>query len=203
MTRTRSWGVGAVVFLTLGVSLSGCAGTDQTGTNAPTTAPQVPPPYSRAAFGTGWPVVHGTCTVRSVILERDAGPAAFDSGDGCRDAGPIVDLYTGETINPKQAQIDHVLSLEQAWVEGAWKWTPQARHTFYLDQANLRAVSGTINDQKGSKSPATWRPPAKSGWCGYAMTYESTATRWHLPVTPEDTEALSALLDTCPAPIGN
>lgn len=159
-----------------------------------------PPPYNRDTdFGRGWATVHGHCDTREVILERDAGVNAVDSdGDGCKDDGPIVDLYTGNTIRPPQAQIDHVYPLEKAWVGGAWKWGPVQRRIFALDQANLRAVTGSVNESKGERGPASFRPPAVSGWCGYQLIYRATANRWALPITPADDAALRDMATTCP-----
>lgn len=163
-------------------------------------ADPAPPPYNRETdFGRGWATVHGHCDTREAVLERDAGLAAVDTdGDGCKDDGPIVDLYTGNTIRPTQAQIDHVYSLRQAWDGGAWKWSPVQRRIFALDQANLRAVTGAVNDAKGDLGPGQWRPPARSGWCGYQMIYRATAQRWALPITAADDAALRDMATTCP-----
>lgn len=156
------------------------------------------PPYDRALFGTRWPRVHGACDVREDVLARDAGPAAVDTdGDGCADDGPITDLYTAHTITPHQSQIDHVLSLGQAWYAGAWAWTPAQRHAFYADESNLRAVSGIENDRKGDLGPARWRPPVRSGWCVFATTYRATATKYHLSITLADEAALTDMAATC------
>jgi hypothetical protein len=142
--------------------------------------------------------VRGNCDTREVVLERDAGPAAVDTdGDGCRDDGPIFDIYTGTTIPPQAADIDHVLSLKAAWDAGAWAWTPTQRQTFAQDQSNLRAVSRSVNEAKGDRTPAQWSPPARSGWCWFAATYRATAQRWHLPVSAADDTALNTMISTC------
>lgn len=158
------------------------------------------PAYDRDKdFGRGWALVHGHCDTREAVLERDAGLAAVDTdGDGCRDDGPIVDLYTGNTITPAQTQIDHVYSLKQAWVVGAWKWSAVQRAIFAQDQSNLRAVTGAVNERKGDLGPGEWRPPARSGWCGYQMIYRATAVRWSLPISPADDAALRDMATTCP-----
>jgi hypothetical protein len=159
---------------------------------------EIPPSYQRSAFGVGWPRALGEhCTVRQVILARDAGANAQDNGDGCDDAGPIMDLYTGLIITPQQAQIDHVYSLEQAWIAGAWRWTPAQRHAFYIDQSNLRAVSAKGNESKSSKGPSDWRPPSESGWCVYATTWRATADKWHLLVTEKDAAAVIDMRKKC------
>jgi hypothetical protein len=159
-----------------------------------------PPPYNRAKdFGTGWMKVRGNCDTREIVLERDSGLAAVDTdGDGCRDDGPILDPYTGNTITAKQAQIDHVFSEGNAWYAGAWRWSATQRRIFSQDQSNLRAVTGTINESKGDLGPDAWRPPSRSGWCTYQMIYRATAVRWKLTVTPAQDTALANMTKTCP-----
>jgi hypothetical protein len=190
------------VVAVVGVSVTGCQSLT-TATRSPIVVANTdpgPPPYNRDVdFGRGWATVRGHCDTREAVLERDAGLAAVDTdGDGCKDDGPIVDLYTGNTIRPTQAQIDHVYSLKQAWEEGAWRWSPVQRRIFALDQANLRAVTGSVNDAKGDLGPGGWRPPARSGWCGYQLIYRATAQRWTLPITPMDDVALRDMATTCP-----
>lgn len=156
------------------------------------------PPYHRSEFGSGWARVHGNCDTREVVLERDAGPAAVDSdGDGCKDDAPVLDIYTERMVSPRSADIDHVYSLKAAWDAGAWKWSAVQRRAFAQDQANLRAVSRSVNESKGDRTPSQWSPPARSGACWFATTYRATATRWHLTVSPADGAALNELLATC------
>jgi hypothetical protein len=192
--------------LTGGLIVAGCQQSGEPNANASRTPalahavtdPTVPAYDRDKDFGRGWALVHGHCDTREVILERDAGLNAVDTdGDGCKDDGPIVDLYTGNTITPRQAQIDHVFSLGQAWTVGAWKWSPVQRRIFALDQANLRAVTTAVNDRKGDLGPSQWRPPAESGWCGYSLIYRSTAARWNLPISPADAAALEDMRKTC------
>jgi hypothetical protein len=195
-----------VVTVAAGVVAAGCAAQPDHPERPAVAAATVVDPASGAPaydrdkdFGRGWAIVRGHCDTREVILERDAGLAAVDTdNDGCRDDGPVVDLYTGNTITPPQTQIDHVYSLKQAWVSGAWKWSLTQRVIFAQDQSNLRAVTGAVNERKGDLGPSQWRPPAQSGWCGYQLIYRATAQRWALPITPDDDAALRDMASTCP-----
>lgn len=206
MTRRCWWMAAAVLTAVLGAGCGPGPGSTTPRVWGPalavtTAAPgDVPPPYDRDKdFGRGWGTVHGQCDTREAVLERDAALNAVDTdGDGCKDDGPIVDLYTGNTILPTQAQIDHVYSLRQAWAGGAWKWSAVQRRIFALDMGNLRAVTSAVNDRKGDLGPSQWRPPARSGWCGYQMIFRATAVRWSLPITPADDTALRDMAGTCP-----
>lgn len=157
------------------------------------------PPYYRDAFGTGWAIFRGHCDTREVVLERDAGPAAVDTdGDGCRDDAPMLDLYTGRLVDPPHADADHVVALADAWVSGAWQWTPAQRRAFAQDQANLRAVGASINRAKGDRGPDTFRPPDRAGWCEYSRIYRATKQRWHLTITTAQNAAVDEMTKTCP-----
>jgi hypothetical protein len=166
-----------------------------------TPAAERPPPYPGKvkAFGNGWSHVRGNCDTREIILERDSSETAVDTdGDGCRDDGTLYDIYTGNAIRAQQAQIDHVYSEGEAWYAGAWRWSLVQRRIFSQDQSNLRAVTGSVNESKGDRSPASWRPPARSGWCSYQMIYRTTANRWRLDITPAADAALREMATTCP-----
>jgi hypothetical protein len=157
------------------------------------------PSYHRAEFGNGWVIVRGHCDTREVVLERDAAPAAVDTdGDGCKDDAPVLDPYTDQLVDPPHADADHIVALQDAWVSGAWQWTPAQRRAFANDQDNLRAVGASINRSKGELSADRWRPPARSGWCFYAASYEATKQRWHLTITPAQSAAVNDMLKTCP-----
>lgn len=181
------------------VLCAGCQPVPAAASSSPRQGSVEIPVYHREAFGTKWAVVNGHCDTREVVLERDAGARAVDlDGDGCRDDGPVFDVYTGTTITPQKAQIDHVLSLKQAWVGGAWQWTPTQRVIFANDRGNLLAVTGSVNEAKGDLGPARWRPPAKSGLCPYELVYRATAERWNLPISVADDAALRDMAKSCP-----
>lgn len=169
------------------------------------------PTYSDNYFGGGrWASAAdgpaGTdCTVRGLVLYAETvasghTPIDGDDRDKCLEDGKFVDIYTGETVDPERhdEEVDHVLARHDAWVLGAWRWSREQRWAFSNDQANLRATTGAVNGgQKGSKGPDEWRPSARSGWCEYAVTYEATATRWSLPISPARQAALGEMKATC------
>lgn len=208
MTLTRSVKRVPVIITALTLSLTtGCQSSTPSApltvvppTSAVSLLPAVRaiPPYHRSEFGPGWDRVYGHCNTRAVILKRDAGANARDNGNGCDDSGPIVDPYSGNTITPQRAQIDHVFPLGKAWPAGAYAWTPLTREIFYNDQANLLAVTGSLNESKGDRGPADWKPPNHAFWCGYARVYQATAQRWKLTVDQTDQAAIQQMETTCP-----
>lgn len=164
------------------------------------------PRYDRAAFG-GWAKVRGLCDTREIVVERDSADQAVDTDhDGCADDGMLVDVYTGHLILAKDAQVDHVYPLAEAWREGAYQWSPAQRRLFANDQSNLRAVLGRVNQDKSDLTPAEmlapttpprWRPPTPAGRCAFATIYRATAQRWGLPIPPADDAALREFQSSC------
>ena len=133
--------------------------------------------YTRAQFGQTWADVNRNgCDTRNDILKRDLTNVLFRTGtrDCVVESGTLIDPYSGMTINflkgnktSMEVQIDHVVSLSNAWQTGAFKLTLAKRTEFANDPDNLLAVQGRLNSQKGDGDAATWLPPLKSYRCAY------------------------------------
>ena len=84
----------------------------------------------------------------------------------CPDAvatGVLHDPYTNQTISfvrgaqvGAAVQIDHIVPLAYAWDMGARDWNDAMRVRFANDPANLLAVAGQANQDKGDQPPAAW-----------------------------------------------
>ena len=136
--------------------------------------------YRRAAFGDSWtddnpaPGGHNGCDTRNDILERDLVDKTYVSIKRCPNAvatGTLHDPYTNATVAfvrgnqvGASVQIDHIVPLALAWDLGARDWTDDMRLRFANDPANLLAVAGQANQDKGDSEPVLWMPPnARSG----------------------------------------
>jgi hypothetical protein len=161
---------------------------------------------------TGWgrPDAEG-CNVRERVLRRDAVPGSVTLGRGCDPTGRWPRVYLDGEVAGKPGsaiQIDHVVSLSDAWRSGGYAWLNRSGATleeatakmraFTLNEANLRAVDGPENGRKNDKGPADWKPPLASAGCGYATQYVSVKAAWGLTITSRDRDAAGRLLGTCP-----
>jgi hypothetical protein len=162
---------------------------------------------SRDEFGPAWADVdRNGCDTRNDILARDLTATSVRPGtQGCVVlTGRLLDPYSGRAVpfrrGPASAdvQIDHVVALSNAWQTGAFRWTAAKRRLFANDPANLLAVSGALNQQKGDGDAATWLPPARSAWCSFGVRQTTVKSRYGLWVTPAEKAALGRLLDRCP-----
>jgi hypothetical protein len=171
--------------------------------------------YRRSAFGEAWddnndaPLGHNGCDTRDDILNRDLADKTYVSIKRCPDAvatGTLHDPYTNTTIAfqrgakvGESVQIDHIVPLAYAWDMGAAGWPDAERLRFANDPANLLAVQGQANQDKGDLPPAGWMPPNKAFGCQYAMQFIAVLRGYSLPVDQPSTDVLRRAAATCPA----
>ena len=116
------------------------------------------PDYNRDEFWDGWKSIGGGCDFRQKILAEQLQNVKFQDGSNCKvESGTLVDPYSGTVVKYTSAdymsvQIDHVVSLEDAWYAGAWKWTKAERIAFAHDLDNLVATTQYMNGWKNSKT---------------------------------------------------
>jgi hypothetical protein len=170
--------------------------------------------YRRAAFGETWtdenpaPGGHNGCDTRNDILNRDLVDKTYVSIKRCPNAvatGTLHDPYTNATVafvRGNQAgasvQIDHIVPLALAWDLGARDWPDDMRLRFANDPANLLAVEGQANQDKGDQQPATWMPPNHAFWCQYAVQFTNVLRGYALPIDEPSAKVLRDAAATCP-----
>jgi hypothetical protein len=170
--------------------------------------------YHRDAFGEAWtddnsaPGGHNGCDTRNDILNRDLVDKTFVSIKRCPNAvatGTLHDPYTNDTVAfvrgaqiGAAVQIDHIVPLALAWDLGARGWTDDMRVRFANDPANLLAVEGQANQDKGDKEPAAWMPPNHAFWCQYAVQFATVLRGYGLPIDAPSATVLRDAAATCP-----
>jgi uncharacterized protein DUF1524 len=170
--------------------------------------------YRRAAFGDSWtddnpaPGGHNGCDTRNDILDRDLVDKAYASIKRCPNAvatGTLHDPYTNEFVmfvrgnrTGAAVQIDHIVPLALAWDLGARDWPDDLRLRFANDPANLLAVAGAPNQDKGDSEPALWMPPNAAFRCQYAVAFIAVLRGYDLPVDAPSAVVLRDAAATCP-----
>ncbi|HLR94957.1 MAG TPA: HNH endonuclease family protein [Jiangellaceae bacterium] len=161
--------------------------------------------YERDAFGDGWASVGDGCDTRDQILNRDLVEITYENGSDCEATDGILhDPYTGTTIEgnlSEDVQIDHIVSLGDAWYSGAEDWSAQKREAFANDPANLVAVDAPANMSKSDDSISEWYPdwdaPSETAECRYAAQYVDVLATYDLSVTRDDYKLLKKLETDC------
>jgi hypothetical protein len=170
--------------------------------------------YRRAAFGDSWtdenpaPGGHNGCDTRNDILDRDLVDKVYVSIKRCPNAvatGTLHDPYTNEFVafvrgdrTGASVQIDHIVPLALAWDLGARDWPDDLRLRFANDPANLIAVAGAANQDKGDSEPALWLPPNVAFRCQYAVQFVAVLRGYALPVDAPSAAVLRDAAATCP-----
>jgi len=170
--------------------------------------------YRRDAFGESWdddndaPGGRNGCDTRNDILDRDLVEKSYVSIKRCPTAvstGTLIDPYTNAVIAfvrgnqiGASVQIDHIVPLSLAWDLGARNWTDDLRLRFANDPANLLAVDGPTNQNKGDNEPAVWMPPNRAFWCQYAVQFAAVLRGYGLPVDAPSARVLREAAATCP-----
>ena len=171
--------------------------------------------YRRAAFGESWtddntaPGGHNGCDTRNDILDRDLVDKTYVSIKRCPTAvatGTLHDPYTNAVIaftrgnqTGAAVQIEHIVPLAYAWDLGARNWTDEMRVRFANDPANLLAVAGQVNQDKGDKEPSAWMPPNAAFHCQYAMQFIAVLRGYGLPIDAPSVPVLRQAAATCPS----
>lgn len=164
--------------------------------------------YDRDRFGAPWADVdRNGCDTRNDILGRDlTGTSAKAGTHGCVIvAGVLDDPYTGRRITFRRGnhtsaavQIDHAVSLSNAWQTGAQGLDETTRTRLANDPLNLLAVDGPTNQAKSDGDAATWLPPHKPSRCAYVARQIAVKHIYRLWVTTAEKSAMIRILSGCP-----
>lgn len=160
-------------------------------------------------FGPAWADVDSNgCDTRNDILDRDLSEKTYVAIKRCPTAvatGTLLDPYTSSVVAFTRGnqigaavQIDHIVPLALAWDLGARGWPDDLRTRFANDPANLLAVDGQANQDKGDKEPALWMPPNAAFHCQYAMQFIAVLRGYGLPVDAPSVPVLREAAATCP-----
>ena len=158
--------------------------------------------YSRKQFGDGWAKDSSGCDTRNRILKRDLRDTTENKK--CQIlTGILNDPYTGQEIqfsraeNSSAVQIDHVVSLSDAWQKGAQNLSFEQRVELANDPLNLLASEGNANQQKGDSDAASWLPPNKNFRCEYVIRQIRVKKKYSLWVTSAEKDAMKNVLAGC------
>lgn len=161
--------------------------------------------YTREQFSDDWDYSNG-CDTRNRILRRDLIQISYRAGSSCIiESGVLEDPFTGQTIpfqrgvtTSLDVQIDHVVSLSDAWQKGAQQLTGYERFLFYNDPLNLLAVWGPANSQKSDSDAASWLPSNKAFRCSFVARQIAVKVKYRLWVTQAEHDSMARILATCP-----
>ena len=104
-----------------------------------------------------------------------------------------IGFYTGKACD--FINIDHVVSLKDAYESGAASWSDSKKQTFANDRANHVPSCGRVNSSKGSAAPKDFLRRSSDGrgldykivrWCEYVIKYHSVKQAYGLSFIVND-----------------
>lgn len=151
--------------------------------------------YDRALFPHWLDLDGNGCSARVDVLRRDS---IRPVGAGCSTAGgEWVSVYDGlASGDPAAFEIDHVVSLKEAWDSGAWAWPAPRRAAFANDLSDprtLRAVSSASNGAKRDADPSNWLP--RLDRCRFLGDWVAIKARWGLSADQSEWGRIRNLLN--------
>lgn len=166
--------------------------------------------FKRSRFGERWSddvdveFGHNGCNTRDDILRRDLTQVELRRGTCLVQRGVLHDPYTGHIIEfvrspetSETVQIDHVVSLADAWYKGARSWDEQRRRDFANDPRNLLAVSAQANFDKAFRDAAGWLPANAAFECEFVARQVSVKSAYGLWVSGNEKTAMRRVLRHC------
>ena len=106
--------------------------------------------------------------------------------------------YAGEGgLSAPRFDIDHIVSLKEAWQSGADEWSASDKDTFADDILNLTAVTASSNRSKGAKDASEWLPSEASGKCYLLIRVIQVKTKWSLSIDQDEYTTLKELTESC------
>ncbi len=157
--------------------------------------------YDRTREFGDWVTQSGECDTRAVVLKQESLKPTTQNQYCTVETGRWFSFYNGRYYDSAYGgtvQVDHVVSVENAWVSGAWRWTRRTRVRYYNDLGDPRtlvAVDAHDNEAKGDQDPSQWMP--SHGQCRYVRYYVAVKLRWHLTVTRPEKHALAHDAGSC------
>jgi hypothetical protein len=166
--------------------------------------------FSRYRFGEPWSddvnveFGHNGCNTRDDILRRDLTDLVVRPGTCYAQSGVLIDPYIGESIafvrGPQTSdavQIDHLVSLSDAWYKGAREWDDRHRRDFANDPRNLLAVGAKANFDKAFRDANAWLPPNQAFRCEFVARQVAVKAAYRLWVSANEKRAMAAVLGHC------
>lgn len=171
--------------------------------------------YHRDSQFGDWRKQGGACpyaTTRDRILQRDL--TGVRLAPGCKViAGDFQDPYTGRPMHfvkgpetSQQVQIDHIVSVHDAWASGLWR--PERageRADYYNDPDVLQASDGQSNQDKGdgidwqAASDPVWMPRNKAWHCDYMAKRAYIKHKYRLTMSTAEQAQTVSVLNSCTA----
>jgi hypothetical protein len=159
-------------------------------------------PYNRSKHFGSWvsaePGQSCKNTRAKILSSRSEVPVEM-APNGCTvRRGKWYDPYSNRYYTEaSQIEIDHVVPLKNAYINGAHAWSKQKRCVYgnYLgNEFHLLAVQSSENSSKSDRTPERYVPPNRAYTCEYLKHWLQIKLYWRLTLTPSEKTRIVELL---------
>lgn len=159
-------------------------------------------PYNRKKHFGSWVKVdpNDRClnTRAKILTLRSEVPVDYSSNGCVVQNGRWYDPYSNRVYTQaSQVEIDHVVPLKNAYINGAHAWTKQKRcvySNFMGNEFHLLAVESRENRSKSDRTPEGYIPPNREFTCQYLKHWLQIKLYWRLTLTPSEKNRIVELL---------
>lgn len=128
---------------------------------------------------------NGFNTRAEVLIEENLGKLEFEGNRVV--SGLWYDPYSDKYFtNAHDLDIDHVVPLKEAHINGAYNWSSKKKKKFGNDLEfpnHLIAVDKKVNRQKGAKNICDWMPPSKKYYLEYLDNWIYIKRKYNLVIS--------------------
>ena len=156
--------------------------------------------YNRDLFAVWIDADNDGCNTRDEVLLAENSAPSDSAPPGCI---PIPGVWRSaydraDVTDPSGLDVDHLVSLKEAWDSGAWAWTPERRIAYandLTDGRTLIAVSAASNRSKGDRDPSNWIPEDVDALCPFIADWIAVKARWSMTMDQSEHGRLGNLID--------
>ncbi|MDP1792819.1 MAG: hypothetical protein Q8K63_01670, partial [Acidimicrobiales bacterium] len=157
--------------------------------------------YRRSKFGFYKDVDEDSCNTREEVIVAEALQINMNTNTCNIFSGKWFSPFDGRsTENHRDMRAEHVVSLEEAYDSGAWKWQPTERNAYLNDLTHaetLVAVSEASSIARNGEDPGGWLPTNDKYLCDYLRTYVYIKTIYKMSVDAGERESIAAAALYC------
>jgi hypothetical protein len=162
--------------------------------------------YVRADLSVSWAKFAGVgLDMKDYIFARHLSDVIYDpDGFTVRSGVLTSDPYTGLPVKFRQEddpakwqiEIDHIVSLKDAWDSGGHAWSPAGRNWQQIanDPGNLLPTARAVNTKKSDHPAHEWLPPVDAFRARFVILQVAVKTRFRLSVTEAEAARMREVL---------
>jgi hypothetical protein len=150
--------------------------------------------YKRSDWSKKWDDVDKDCqnARHELLIAQSLIPVVLNKKGCSVISGKWNDYFYPEILTQaSQVQIDHLVPLKLAHLDGAAGWSKEQKKAFYHAPENLVITNGKYNGQKGDRGLSKWLPANKEYACKYSRDFLKIKKKYQLTIHPEELNAVT------------